>query len=70
MQNSEAAEPQEVPKNHPTLWALRAHRTGNECPLFGLSMPDTWSPSAHLKGTDRPINSLTFPDFSRHFFTL
>ena len=58
MQNSEAAEPQEVPKNRPTLWALRARRMGNECPLFGLSMPDTWSPSAHLKGTDRPINGL------------
>ena len=58
MQNSEAAEPQEVPKNHPTLWALSARRTGNERPLLGLSMPDTWSPSAHLKGTDRPLNSL------------
>ena len=58
MQNSEAAEPQEVSKNRPTLWALRARAMGNEYPLFGLSMPDTWSPSAHLKGTDRPINSL------------
>ena len=41
MQNSEAAEPQEVPKNHQTLWVLSTHRMGNECPLFGLSMPDT-----------------------------
>ena len=35
MQNSEAAEPQEVPKNRPTLWALRARRMGNECPFEG-----------------------------------
>ena len=41
MHNSEAADPQKVPKNRPTLWALNARRTGNDCPLLVLSMPDT-----------------------------
>ena len=58
MHNSEAADPQKVPKNRPTLWALNARRTGNDCPLFVLSMPDTWSLSAHLTGRDRPLNGL------------
>ena len=48
MHNSEAADSHEVPKNHPTLWVLDAHCTGNECPLLVLSMPDTWSLSAPL----------------------
>lgn len=46
MQNSEAAEPQEVPKNRPTLWALRARAMGNEypylvyrCPTLGPRVP-------------------------------
>ena len=58
MHNSEAADPQEVPKNRPTLWVLSARRTDNNCPLLVLSMPDTWSLSAHLTGMDRPLNSL------------
>ena len=58
MHNSEAADLQEVPKNHPTLWVLDAHCTGNECPLLVLSMPDTWSQSAHLMVSDRPLNGL------------
>ena len=58
MHNSEAADSQEVPKKRPTLWVLSAHRTGNECPLLVLSMPDTWSLSAHLTGRDRPLNGL------------
>ena len=58
MHNSEAADPQEVPKNRPTLWALSARRTGNDCPLLVLSMPDTWSLSAHLAGRVRPLNGL------------
>ena len=49
------------PKKRPTLWALSASRTGNDCPLLVLSMPDTWSLSAHLTGRDRPLNGLTFP---------
>ena len=52
------------------LWSLDARSTGNECPSFGLSMPDTWSLSAHLMGITGSLNGLTFPDFSRHFFTL
>ncbi len=32
MHNSEAADPQKVPKKRPTLWALDARSTGNECP--------------------------------------
>ena len=58
MHNSEAADLQEVPKKHPTLWVLDAHCTGNECPLLVLSMPDTWSLSAHLMVSDRPLNGL------------
>ena len=58
MHNSEAADLQDVPKNRPRLWALSALRTGNECPLLVLSMPDTWSLSAHLTGRDRPLNDL------------
>ena len=58
MHNSEAADSQEVPKNHPTLWELDAHCTGDECPLLVLSMPDTWSQSAHLMVSDRPLNGL------------
>ena len=58
MHNSEAADLQEVPKNHPTLWVLDARCTGNECPLLVLSMPDTWSLSAHLMVSDRPLNGL------------
>ena len=58
MHNSEAADPQEVPKNRPTLWALNARRTGNDCPLLVLSMPDTWSLSAHLMVSYRPLNGL------------
>ena len=48
MHNSEAADPQELPKNRPMFWAVSARRTGNDCPLLVLSMPDTWSLSAHL----------------------
>ena len=65
MHNSEAADSQEVPKNRqevpknrPTLWALSVRRTGNDCPLLVLSMPDTWSLSAHLTGRVRPLNGL------------
>ena len=58
MHNSEAADPQEVPKNRPTLWALSARHTGNDCPLLVLSMPDTWSLSAHLMVSYRPLNGL------------
>ena len=58
MHNSEAADPQELPKNRPTLWVLSARRTGNDRPLLVLSMPDTWSLSAHLTGRDRPLNGL------------
>ena len=58
MHNSEAADLQEVPKNHPTLWVHDAHCTGNECPLLVFSMPDTWSKSAHLMVSDRPLNGL------------
>lgn len=58
MHNSEAADSQEVPRNRPTLWALDTCSTGNECPLFVLSMPDTWSLSAHLMVSDRPLNDL------------
>ena len=65
MHNSEAADSQEVPKNRqevpknrPTLWAFSARRTGNDCLLLVLSMPDTWSLSAHLTGRDRPLNGL------------
>ena len=58
MHNSEAADPQEVPRNRPTLWALDAYSTGNEYPLLGLSMPITWSLSAHLMVSDRPLNDL------------
>ena len=50
MHNSEAADPQELPKNRPMFWAVSARRTGNDCPLLVLSMPDTWSLSAHLTG--------------------
>ncbi len=32
MHNSEAADPQKVPKKRPILWALDARSTGNECP--------------------------------------
>ena len=33
MHNSEAADPQKkVPKKRPTLWALDARSTGDECP--------------------------------------
>ena len=42
------------------FWALCAHRTGNECPTLGLSMPKAWSLSAQglvpecpLDGQDR-----------------
>ena len=63
MHNSEAADSQEVPKNRqelpknrPILRALSARRTGNDCPLLVLSMPDIWSLSAHLTGRDRPLN--------------
>ena len=52
MHNSEAADPQEVPRNRPVLWALDAYSTGNECPLLVLSMPITWSLSAHLMVSD------------------
>ena len=58
MHNSEAADLQDVPKNRPMLWVLSASRTGNDCPLLVLSMPDTWSLSAHLTGRDRPLNGL------------
>ena len=65
MHNSEAADSQEVPKNRqevpknrPMFWAASARRTGNDCPLLVLSMPDTWSLSAHLTGRDRPLNGL------------
>lgn len=58
MHNSEAADSHEVPKNHPTLWVLDAHCTGNECPLLVLSMPDTWSLSAPLMVSYRPLNGL------------
>lgn len=58
MHNSEAADSQKVPKNHPTLWVLDAHYTGNECPLLVLSMPDTWSLSAPLMVFGRPLNDL------------
>ena len=58
MHNSEAADPQKVPKKYPTLWVLSARRTGNDCPLLVLPMPDTWSLSAHLTGKDRPLNGL------------
>ena len=58
MHNSEAADPQEVPKKYPTLWAISARRTGNDCPLLVLSMPDTWSLSAHLMVSYRPLNGL------------
>ena len=65
MHNSEAADSkevpknrQEVPKNRPMFWAVSARRTGNDCPLLVLSMPDTWSLSAHLTGRDRPLNGL------------
>ena len=54
MHNSEAADLQDVPKNRPTLWVLSAHRTGSDCLLLVLSMPDTWSLSAHLMVCDRP----------------
>ena len=40
------------------IWALDAHSTGNECPSFGLSMPDTWSLSAHLMGMTESLNGL------------
>ena len=55
MHNSEAADPQKVPQNRPMLWVLSARRTGNDCPLLVLSMPDTWSMSAHLTGRDRAV---------------
>ena len=58
MRNSEAADPQEVPRNRPALWALDACSTGNECPLLVLSMPITWSLSAHLMVSGRPLNDL------------
>lgn len=58
MHNSEAADPQKVPQNRPMLRVLSARRTGNDCPLLVLSMPDTWSLSAHLTGMDRPLNGL------------
>ena len=58
MHNSEAADPQEVPQNRPMLWVLSARRTGSDCPLLVLSMPDTWSLSAHLTGRVRPLNGL------------
>ena len=58
MHNSEATDPQEVPRNCPALWVLDAYSTGNECPLLVLSMPDTWSLSAHLMVSDRPLNDL------------
>ena len=58
MHNSEAADSHRVPKKRPIRWALNAHRTGNECPLLVLSMPDTWSLSAHLMVSDRPLNGL------------
>ena len=58
MHNSEAADSQEVPKNRQTLWVLSARRTGNDCLLLVLSMPDTWSLSAHLTGRYRPLNGL------------
>ena len=47
-----------LPKKRPMIWAPIAHSTGNECPSFGLSMPDTWSLSAHLMVSDRPLNDL------------
>ena len=58
MHKGEAAYPHEVPKSHQTLWALNTHKTGNECPLLGLPMPDTWSLNAHLTGTVSPFNGL------------
>ena len=58
MHNSEAADPQEVPRNRPILWTLDAYSTGNECPLLVLSMPITWSLSAHLMVSGRPLNDL------------
>ena len=58
MHNSEAADPQELPKNRPMFWAVSARRTGNDCPLLVLSMPDTWSLSAHLMVSYRPLNGL------------
>ena len=58
MHNSEAADPQELPKNRQMFWAVSARRTGNDCPLLVLSMPDTWSLSAHLTGRNRPHNGL------------
>ena len=54
----ELGKTQEVPKNHPILWALYTLSTGNECPLLVLLMPVTWSLSAHLMVTDRPLNGL------------
>nr|WP_293506827.1 hypothetical protein [Prevotella sp.] len=47
-----------MPKNHPIKWALDAHRTGNECPFYGLSMPFTWFLSARVTGTQGPANVL------------
>ena len=47
-----------LPKKHPMIWAPIAHSTGNECPSFGLSMPDTWSSHAHLMGMAGPLNGL------------
>ena len=44
MHNSEAADPQKVPKNRPTLWALSARRTGNDCPSLVLSHCPTLGP--------------------------
>ena len=47
-----------LPKKRPMIWAPIAHSTGNECPSFGLSMPDTWSLSAHLMGMTESLNGL------------
>ena len=58
MHNSEVADPQEVPKNRWKQWALSTHSMGDECPFYGLSMPDAWSLSAHLVVSDCPFNGL------------
>ena len=47
------------------LWALCAHRTGNECPSLVQSMPNAWSMSAQrlvhecpLDGQDRSLHTV------------
>ena len=43
----------------PNVWALCAHRTGNECPSLGLSMPNAWSLSAQRLVPESPLTFLT-----------